>query len=185
MIQSNSNREGDLRDDVPRFAVVRNGQHECLTASQLFVVAYGIWHKGDYKTAKTIFEQLSAETDCLPRVRIFLASCQVMLGDYSACSATLVRALPKDIYGDAAARLHDAFVLWKVGLYVDVKDSLKSLAMEHAELPSLNLLLAELLRSMGADGLSERFFRRAIHYDDPHGGVRRAARLALESISGN
>lgn len=185
MIQSNLNSREELRDDAARFAVVRNGRQEQLTASQLFVVGYGIWHNGDFKTAKSIFQQLSSETDCLPRARIFLASCQVMLGDYSACSATLFKALPKDIYGDTAVRLHDAFVLWKVGLYVDVKASLKSLALEHAELPSLNLFLADLLKSSGANGLSERFLRRAIHHDDPEGAVAQAARFALKARAGN
>ncbi len=42
----------------------------------------------------------------------------------------LFNALPKDQFGDAASRLHDTFVLWKVGLFVDAKEGLQSLAMD-------------------------------------------------------
>lgn len=185
MIQASPDPTLQSHADTATFPVCRNGREEHLTSAQFFAVAHRIWRKGDFETAKGIFQKLSSVPDCVPIARIFLASCHVMQRDYAACSATLHRALPKDVYGDSAVRLHDAFVLWKVGLYVDVKDSLKSLAQDHAELPSLNLLLAELLQSTGAHDLSAQFLRRAIRNDDPNGAVALVARAALKSMSGN
>ncbi len=184
MIQSSGNLQ-DSNCDVPTFSVRRNGRKEQLTYSQLFAAAHRIWSAGNFQKAKQIFAELSAIADRGPRAQIFLAHCHVMLGDYAKCSSILNRSLPKEVYGDAAGQLHDAFVLWKVGLFVDVKNGLKSLALAHAKLPVFSLLLADLLQSTGAQELSARFFRRAVDNDRPDGAVALAARSTLKSMSNN
>jgi hypothetical protein len=184
MIQSSANHQ-DLNSQTPVFAVRRNGRNVTLTFPQLFATGYRVWQKGDYKTAKEIFKELHSVDDGGPRAHIFLAHCLVMEGDYAGCSSVFHRALPKDKFGDAASRLHDIFVLWKVGLFVDVKEGLQSLVIDFPWLPTLSLMLAELLHRSGAEVLSEKYLRRAIHYDRPEGGVALAAKSFLRSISHN
>lgn len=184
MIQSSAN-QADSNSEVPTFTVCRNGRKVKLTFPQLFATAHRIWLRGDYHTAKAIFKQLQSVHDRGPRAHIFLAHCLVMEGDYAGCSSVLHRALPKDNFNDAASRLHDTFVLWKVGLFVDVKDGLKSLALDFANVPTFSLMLADLLHSTGSESLSARFLRRAIHYDRPDGGVAISARAALQANANN
>lgn len=171
--------------EVPTFTVCRNGRKVTLTFPQLFATGHRVWLKGDYKTAKAIFRELSSVNDRGPRACMFLAHCHVMEGDYAGCSSVLHRALPKNEFGDAASRLHDTFVLWKVGLFVDVKEALKSLARDYANLPTFSLMLADLLHSTGSESLSEKFLRRAIHNDRPDGGVALSAKSTLQSITQN
>jgi hypothetical protein len=171
--------------DSPLFPVLRNGKKVQLTYPQLFAAAHRVWLKGDYATAKTIFGTLQSIHDQGPRAHIFLAHCLVMEGDYAGCCSVLHRALPKENFGDAATRLHDTFVLWKAGLFVDVKQCLKSLALEFANLPSFSLMLADLLHSTGAESLSKKFLRRAIYNDRVDGGVALAAKEVLKVIADN
>lgn len=184
MIQSSA-KQADPNLDVPTFVVCRNGRKIKLTYPELFATGHRIWLKGDYKTAKEIFKQLQFVDNRGPRAHIFLAHCLVMEGDYAGCSSVLHRALPKDEFGDAAGRLHDTFVLWKVGLYVDVKQELKALALDYASIPSFSLLLADLLHSTGSDSLSRKFLLRAIHHDRSDGGVAMSAKEALQAIADN
>lgn len=184
MIPSSSNQR-DVNSESSTFTVRHNGRKIKLTYPQLFAAAHRVWLKGDYKTAKGIFSELQSDHDRGPRASIFLAHCLVMEGDYAGCSSVLHRALPKEEFGDAASRLHDTFVLWKVGLYVDVKQGLKSLALDFANLPTLSLMLADLLHSTGSESLCEKFLRRAIHYDRAEGGVALSANSMLQSISRN
>lgn len=184
MIQSSGNDQNFI-SETPVFTVRRNGTKVTLTFPQLFVIGHRAWQKGDYRTARQIFSELLSVEDQGPRARIFLAHCHVMEGDYAGCSAELYHALPKEQFGDAASRLHDTFVLWKVGLLVDVKESLRSLVNDFPHLPTLSLMLADLLHSNGSESLSEKFLRRAIHYDRPDGGVALSAKSLLRSISQN
>ncbi|MBC7965372.1 MAG: tetratricopeptide repeat protein [Fuerstia sp.] len=184
MIQSSAIHQ-EFNSEAPTLTVSRNGRTVMLTFPQLFAIGHRVWLKGDYKTAKEIFKKLCSVNDRGPRAHIFLAHCHVMEGDYAGGSSVLHRALPKDEFGDAASRLHDTFVLWKVGLFVDVKEGLKSLALDYASLPTFSLMLADLLHSSGSESLSEKFLRRAIHNDRPDGGVALSAKSTLQSITQN
>ncbi len=73
-----------------------------------------------------------------------------MIGNYAGSIAVLSQAFPREQYGDTAAKLHDAFVYWRVGLLIDVKRSLKELAREHRESPIYGLLLGDLMQQSGA-----------------------------------
>jgi tetratricopeptide (TPR) repeat protein len=165
-----------------RFPVRQNGRKQELTYVQLFCVGHRKWHRRQFEMAKAIFEQLCTVKDRGPRAEIFLAHCHAMLGDFAQCSAILHRALPEYKYGNAAARLHDAFVFWNVGLFVDVKNAMKALAREYEELPSLSLILAELLHCTGARRLSARYLRHAMEHDRKNGAVSQAAEFELKEI---
>lgn len=184
MIQS-TDEAHDFDAEAQTFTVVRNGQRRKLSFAELFAAGHRVWLKGDYRTARQIFQQLADVSGNVPRAHIFLAHCLVMEGDYSGCSSVLHRALPKEEYGNAASRLHDTFVLWKVGLFIDAKEGLKSLAMDFAELPTFSLMLADLLYQAGSQSMSEKFLRRAIQLDRIGGAVSLSANSMLQTMSHN
>lgn len=184
MIQSSASQR-DHGTNAPTFKVRRNGKNVTLTFAQLFAAGHRVWSKGDYQTAKKIFQELADVSEGIPRAHIFLAHCLVMEDDYAGCSSVLHRALPRDEYGNAASRLHDTFVLWRVGLYVDAKEGLKSLAMDFSQLPTFSLMLADLLYQAGCESLAGIFLRRAIQLDETDGGVSLSAQSMLQTISHN
>lgn len=177
-VEENSGRNG-------LFPVRRNGRLEWLSYEQLFAAGHRLWLKGQYSTAATVFEELAAAKDHGPRAAIFLAHCHAMLGDFGRCSASLNRALPRETFRDAAARLHDLFVFWKVGLLVEVRTDLIRLSEDFPELPSISLLLGDLLFMNGAVNRSRRFLQQAIHCDEPNGAVAEAARWTLGAAENN
>lgn len=168
-----------------RFTVNRNGRMEKLTFEQLFATGHRLWMRKDYETARSVFTELMQASDRGPRAAIFLAHCHAMLGDYGSCSATLNRALPKDEYGDVATRLHDAFVFWKVGLFVDVRKELSTMTERWPSLPSLSLILGDLFLMTGAMRRSKQFLLQAIRNDRQAGGVALAAESSLRAIELN
>ncbi|MBL8815017.1 MAG: hypothetical protein JNL58_03225 [Planctomyces sp.] len=165
---------------IQKFRVQMNGQPADLTYAELFAAAHRLWLQKNYKQAREVFEQLNKVKDQGPRAAIFLAHCLVMLGDYARCSSVLSNALPRSQYGEAASKLHDTFIFWSVGLFIDVKKALRELAKEHRELPSLSLLLADLMQQSGADELSYRLYRYAIRHDHPNGPISLAAQNSLK-----
>jgi len=167
------------------FKIRRNGRAERLTYQQLYAAAHRAWRNGSFHSAQRIFEEMSAAVSCGPRVEILRAHCLAMQSDFSGCSSVLHRALPKEQYGEAEGELHDLFVLWKVGLLVDVKSGLQELMTEHPELPVLSLMLADLLQLSGAYALSEQFLRRAMDGDSADGAITFVARESLRKLNQN
>ncbi|MFO0977984.1 MAG: hypothetical protein U0996_16380 [Planctomycetaceae bacterium] len=173
-------------DRTPKAAMytVRRGDRcEQWTYETLFDYGHRLLMKGKYDSGAAVFAELASAKDYEPKASVFLAWCHAMRDDYAGSSATLSRALPRDMYGDVASRLHDLFVLWRVGLFLDVKKELTQLAAGHPELPSLCLLLGDLLKTCGADRLSRRFYRKAIELDRPDGAISRSADSLLKHSS--
>ncbi len=167
------------------FPVRRNGRMEWLSYEQLFAAGHRLWLKGQYSTASSVFEELAAAKDHGPRAAIFLAHCHAMLGDFGRCSSSLNRALPRESYRDAASRLHDLFVYWKVGLLVEVRTDLLRLVDDFPELPSISLLLGDLLFMNGSVTKSKRFLMHAISQDTQDGTIALAAKWTLEAAENN
>jgi hypothetical protein len=160
---------------------VRNGDHrEQWSYEALFEFGHRLLLKGKFDTAARVFETLAQTEDGTVRAHVFLAFCHTMRNDYAAGSATLHRAFSGSEQSEVAARLHDVFVLWKVGLFLEVKEELMQLSTAHPELPSLSLLLGDLLKSCGAERLSRHFYRRALETDQPHGAVSLCAHSLLK-----
>lgn len=162
------------------FTIRRGDRCEQWSFETLFDYGHRLLLKGKYEVGASVFAQLATSQDRGPGAHVLLAWCHAMRDDYSGSSATLHRALPREKYGDVASRLHDLFVLWRVGLFLDVKNELTQLASAHPELPSLCLLLGDLLKACGADKLSRCFYRRAIELDHPDGAISRSADSILK-----
>lgn len=161
------------------FAVQRGDRRIRLTYQQVFVAAHKLWLAERYSEAADVFKQLSVVLDRGPRAHILLAHCKVMIGDYAGCSSTLAEALEAPQFGNAAAELHSAFVMWKCTLYVDVKAELENVIAEHPELPTPCLLLAELLMQSGNRKHPPRLLKQAIARDRPDGAIASIARSEL------
>lgn len=164
------------------FAVQSNGHRSRLTYQQLFAAGHRLWLARRYAGAAKVFERLAGVSDRGPRAHILLAHCQAMLGDYSGCSSTLSQALSTAQYGNAAADLHDIFVMWKCAFYQDVKQEFEKFVAARPELPTPCLIFAEFLMYVGDYQHPADLLRQAIERDRPDGAIAMIAKSELPVV---
>lgn len=164
------------------FSVLRGNRRVQCSYEYLFVTGHDLWLARDYDKAADIFRHLTQVTDRGPRAHIFLAHCRVMCADFAGCSETLSEALPVLEYWSAHCELHDSFVLWKLGMYADVRRALERIICDYPELPTPCLLLGELLLRQGNRQQPPRFLREAIRRDHPQGSIALIARRELHKL---
>lgn len=149
---------------------------------QIFVDGYNLWRKDRYEDALKNFQALVPIWTRGPAAHVLLAHCQAMLGNYGACTSTLSGVFSNSLDQSAAVELHEAFVMWKCGLYVDAKADLEKVVKEHAKLPSPCLLLADLLLRSGNLRKPIRLLKLAIERDRINGTIAEIARQKLSYI---
>ena len=160
----------------------RNGKIVQLTFEHAFSVGHYLWSKGRFEQAAQVFEVLSAVTGRGPKASIFLAHCRVMLSDYAGCSGVLHRVLADDQFATTASTLHEAFVMWKCGFYAEARDGLRTVVEEQTDLPSVPLILAELLGKVGNWTRPLHLLNLALRRDRPNGAVAQIAKRILPDV---
>lgn len=161
------------------FEVRHAGHSTKLSYQQLFAEGYVHWLAKRYAEALKVFEALTTITDRGPRAHIMLSHCKAMLGDYAGCSATLSEVLSSDSFNDAATDLHNVFVMWKCGFFLDVKSGLEKVVSEQEELPTPCLILADLTMQSGGASKCSQLLQLAIERDRTDGAIAKIARRKL------
>ena len=161
------------------YTIQRDGRPVRVTFQQVFSAAHRLWLQERYPEAAEILKILTEAKNQGPLAHILLAHCKAMAGDYAGCNGTLAEALDSEQFGNAASDLHNAFVMWKCTLYVDVKEELAKVIAEHPELPTPCLLLADLLMQSGNRKHPPRLLKQAIERDRPDGAIAFVARREL------
>jgi hypothetical protein len=144
----------------------------------MFRAGYLLLLGANYLEACRVFRLLSEATDRGPRAWILLAFCKAQLQDYTACSQTLNQAF-EGATTNLESRLHSAFVYWACGLRMDARQELEALIEENPQLPTLSLLLGDLLALSGNQKAPPRFWRLAAQNDREDGAVGMIARREL------
>lgn len=164
------------------YRVTRNGRDETLSYQAMFHAGYRLVLNRNYAEAARVFELLSQMSDRGPRAHILLALCQAQLKDYTACSQTLNRAFDGES-SNLESNLHGVFVFWACGLLSDVRSELEAMIQQYPNLPTLSLLLADLLAQSGNQKAPPRFWRLAINNDRQDGAVGLIARREFNEWS--
>lgn len=171
----------NAQDTTPQpvnYRVNSGGRQVMMSYQEMFRAGYRLLLAGNYAEASRVFSLLSSVNDRGPRAGILLAFCQAQLRDYTACSQTLNQAFE----GDATSlesKLHAAFVYWACGLCLDARIEMESVIRENPELPTLSLLLGDLLAKSGNLKEPPRLWRLAVQNDRTDGSVGLIARHEL------
>lgn len=165
--------------EAPTFAVKHNGTVEQMTYQQVFAAGYNLWAAHDYEQAGQVFSHLTGITTRGPKAHILWAHCCAMQGEYAECCRVLSEGLPEEAYGKASITLHEAFVMWRCGMLLDVRKGLEKVVAEHQELPSPCLILGAFLHEMGNTIRPPELLKQAIERDIPEGAVAEIAEKAL------
>jgi hypothetical protein len=164
------------------YRVTRNGEQQTLSYQQMFHAGYHLLLGRNYAEASRVFDLLSKVTDRGPRAGLMLAFCQAQQHDYIACSRTLNSAFEGDD-SEIESKLHGVFVYWACGLLLDARHEWENLIEEYPDLPSLSLLLADLLAQSGNQKQPPRLWRLAIRNDRPDGAIGQIAARELTEWS--
>lgn len=151
-----------------------NGHVHRLAYEQAFVLGFTLLEKGSAEDASKVFSRLEAFTDRGPRAFIMHAFCECAARNYEGSKASLDAVFDGE-QGEIAAALQDAFVSCHVGIRKEGLATIASLIDEHRNLPSLCLLLGNLLKSGNNHELAQRCWSLAVQRDRPNGAVAAAA----------
>lgn len=159
-----------------------DGQDREFTYEQAYVVGCSLLEKGKPAEAALVFQRLEEFIDRGPRAFIMGAFCAAATHDYSGCSAQLAEAFEE---GDLqiASQLHEIFVSINVGIRSEGIQALAKLVDEHQNLPTLSLLLGDLLAKGGNLRLARRCWTLAVQRDRRGGAVAAAAARQLKRHS--
>jgi len=185
---SASNRRSDRssenprgKETTPRFKLKFDGQTRELTYQDAFIHAYDLAREGILERAERIFDALCAVSDRGPRAWIMLARCHAQRLDFQGSKTTLDEAFSTD--PALAAGLHDAFVLERFGMRKDAAQELAPIANEHRELPTVCLLLGDLLAEDRKLDKAQQCWKLAVKRDRADSAVGRLARRALQRLA--
>lgn len=171
--------EASTQSPVPVISVTLGGKKMRISYPNLFAAAFRLWLNHKYQGAREIFKFLCTIPDRGPRAHILYAHCSAMLEDYATCSRTLHEGLPSETYSRASIDLHDAFVMWRCGLPMEVRKGLEKVVQEQTQLPTPCLILSIFLEEMGNALRPPVFLKQAIDRDFPGGAVGNIARCRL------
>jgi hypothetical protein len=155
-----------------------NGQLHTLSYEHAFALGCTLLSKGQPEQASKVFERLEPFTDRGPRAFIMRAFCEAAAGHFDQCSAALCRAFPGDSL-DVAETLHSVFVFYHVASRKEAIHDLVELVNEHHELPTLCLLLGDMLAAADNASLACKCWKLAVRRDRAEGAVASVARKRL------
>jgi thioredoxin-like negative regulator of GroEL len=158
------------------------GQSKKLTFEQAFVAACSLMERGQLAAASQLFSRLEAFTDRGPRAFIMHAFCECAEKHFDRSQASLDAAFGQDQHNVAVA-LQDAFVSYHVGIRHEGLQAIAELVDGHENLPTLCLLLGDMLHAKGDEDLAQRCWSLAVHRDRAGGAVAAAALRHLRSFS--
>jgi hypothetical protein len=158
-----------------------DGQEREFTYEQAYVIGCSLLEKGKPAEAAQIFGRLEEFPDRGPRAFIMGAFCSAATHEYATCSSQLTQAFEGDDLTLASA-LHDAFISINVGIRKEGIESLAKLVDEHKNLPTLSLLLGDLLAKSENLPLAKRCWSLAVKRDRPGGAVALAAARQLKKF---
>jgi tetratricopeptide (TPR) repeat protein len=155
-----------------------NGQPHWLSYEHAFALGCTLLDKGQSEQASKVFERLETFTDRGPRAFIMQAFCEAAAGHYDRCSAALCQAFPEDVL-EVAETLHSVFVFYHVASRKEAIRELIELVNKHHELPTLCLLLGDMLAAADNAPLARKCWKQAVRRDRAEGAVAAVAKKRL------
>lgn len=148
------------------------GQKHKLSYEKAFSLACGLLESDRVEDASKLFSRLEEFTDRGPRAFIMHAFCESAAKHFDASKDRLDAAFAGNAH--LAEAINDAFVLYHVASRQEGMQLIGELVDKHENLPSLCLLLGNLLQSTNRE-LAKRCWSLAVHRDRPGGAVAAVA----------
>jgi hypothetical protein len=180
MIQQSSEHEPVAAQDRAEIEFRLGERDYRLVYEQAFMFAYALLEQGKIEVAARIFERLESFQGRGPRAFIMQAFCEAAALHFDECSKPLVKVFDGE-NKPLAADLHNAFISYHVGIRDEALNAMIDLVNKHRELPTLCLLLGDMLRSTGQLKMARTCWQLAIQRDGPNGAVAAVASRHLQA----
>jgi hypothetical protein len=158
--------------------VVIDGQPRRLRYDKAFVLACALLEDGQVLEAARLFERMEEFVDRGPRAFIMQAFCEAAALHLDKCGKPLAKAFDEEDKQLAEA-LQGAFVSYHVGIRQDAIKTMAELVNKHHNLPTLCLLLGDMLKAADNLPMARKCWSLAIHRDRTGGAVAAAAERQL------
>ena len=152
-----------------------------LPYEKVFALGCRLLRQGQSEDAAKLFKKLEEFTDRGPRAFIMQAFCEAAALHFDECTKPLLAVFEGEDAKIAMA-LHNAFVSYHVGIRDDALKAMVELVNEHKELPTLCLLLGDMLETMGRLPMAQKCWSLAVHRDWEGGAVRFEAMRRLSKL---
>jgi hypothetical protein len=173
-----SNPDDELQQNLSPAPVeieVRIGdQTHRLSYERAFALGCTLLEKGNIADAAALFERLEEFTDRGPRAFIMQAFCEAAALHFDKCTKPLAQVFEGEKQ-EVAGALHNAFVSYHVGIRRDALNAMVDLVNKHRDLPTLCLLLGDMLETANQLPMARKCWSLAIHRDRPGGAVAAVA----------
>ena len=146
------------------------GKLRKVTYEQAFGLAFELIDQKQYELAAQLFERLEHFTDRGPRAFIMHAFCEAAASHFESCT----KPLSATFQGDStslAGELHSAFISYHVGIRNEAIAALTEIVNSSRELPTVCLLLGDMLQANGRTEIALNYWSLAIKCDWPNGSV--------------
>lgn len=151
-----------------------NGQARTLSYEQAFALACGLLENGRVDDASKVFSRLEEFADRGPRAFVMHAFCE-SAGKHFDASKDLLDAAFEGEDARLAGAINDAFVYYHVAGRQEGMRMIGELIDKHDHLPTLCLLLGNLVNAAGNAALAKRCWSLAVHRDRKGGAVAAVA----------
>jgi hypothetical protein len=157
------------------------GKVHAVSYEQAFALAFTLIDHKHFDEAARIFIRLQAITDRGPSALIMQAYCEAAALHFDSCSKPLTAAFHGE-NRSLAADLHSAFISYHVGIRQDAITALTEIANQHRELPTVCLVLGDMLHATGETNLAGKCWSLAVKRDWPNGSVAIVATRRMQSL---
>jgi hypothetical protein len=180
----NDEEDTELEPPAPaHIELTLDGQQMRLAYEQAFSLASQLLERGDTRNAARLFERLEEFTDRGPRAFIMQAFCEAAAMNFDRVSPPLTEAFRAQNQTIATA-LHNAFISYHVGIRQDGLNTMVDLVNKHQDLPTLCLLLGNMLQAAGQLPMARKCWAMAIERDRKGGAVAAVAARHLRKSAG-
>jgi tetratricopeptide (TPR) repeat protein len=155
---------------------------QAVSYEQAFSLAFTLIDEKRYEHAARLFERLQQFADRGPEAFIMQAFCEAAALHFDTCSKPLAATFDGE-NRSLAAELHNAFISYHVGIRQDAITALAELVNRNRDLPTLCLLLGDMLRAMGKTDQARKCWSLAIKRDLPNGSVAIVAARHIQSLA--
>lgn len=146
-----------------------------------YAMAHTLFRTKRYEAAAKLLKAVASKGNEGPRISILLACCKAGMKDYAGCNDLLHKLFDTE-NEPVAESLQAAFIFDSVGMQGDAIRELLKVADEHPELPTVCLLLGDLMAAIGNTNKAAKCWRLAAKRDQDRGFVAQAAKKSLAEI---
>lgn len=158
--------------------VVLDGERKRLSFEQAFQLGCVLMNAGNRSDAAKLFACMEEFKDRGPRAFIMQAFCEAAAMRFENCGEALEEGFPGE--KEIATKLQNAFVSYHVGIRQEGVNALIELANEHTDLPTVCLLLGNMLETMDQAKMAAKCWSLAVERDRAGGAVATVAAHRLK-----